>query len=252
MWDNTRALNRLSDLLVAAALLLAMYGAVRFAIHQPVFALSELRVVGAPGFVTLEQVEAITKRDFRGTFFTLDIERLRTSFEKLPWVRRADVRRQWPDRVDVVIEEHKPLARWGNDALVNIQGEVFEAAYDATLPVFNGPVGTAREIAVQYDMFHREFSAIGRKPVQLSLSPRRAWQVRLDNGMTLEIGREQVNTRVTRFLAAYAQTIEPLGRRADYVDLRYTNGFAVRVPGLAAITPATPQIPASPAARRGA
>lgn len=252
MWDNARALNRVSDLLVAAALLLVLYGAVRFAIHQPVFALSELRVVGAPGFVTLEQVEAITKRDFRGTFFTLDIGRLRTSFEKLPWVRRADVRRQWPDRVDVVIEEHKPLARWGNDALVNIQGEVFEAAYDAALPIFNGPVGTAREIAVQYGMFNREFSAIGRKPVQLRLSPRRAWQVRLDNGMTLEIGREQVNARIARFLAAYPQTLVPLGRRADYVDLRYPNGFAVRVPGLASTTPATPQTPAAPAARRGA
>ena len=252
MWDNARALNRVSDLLVAAALLLVLYGAVRFAIHQPVFALSKLRVVGAPGFVTLEQVEAITKRDFRGTFFTLDIERLRTSFEKLPWVRRADVRRQWPDRVDVVIEEHKPLARWGSDALVNIQGEVFEAAYDATLPLFNGPAGTAGEIAVQYDMFHREFAAIGRKPVQLRLSSRRAWQVRLDNGMTLEIGREQVNARVARFLATYAQTIEPLGRRADYVDLRYANGFAVRVPGLASTTPATPSTPVAPAARRGA
>lgn len=249
MWDNARALNRVSDLLVAAALLLALYGAVRFAIHQPVFALSELRVVGAPGFVTLDQVEAIAKRDFRGTFFTLDIERLRASFEKLPWVRGADVRRQWPDRVEVVVEEHKPLARWGSDALVNTQGEVFKAAYDATLPVFNGPAGTAREVALQYDFFRREFSVIGRTPVQVQLSTRRAWQVRLDNDMTLEVGREQVNTRVARFLAVYPQTMVPLGRRADYVDLRYANGFAVRVPGLASTTPAAP---ATPAARRGA
>lgn len=233
MWDSPSALNRLSDLLFAAALLLALYGVVRFAIHQPVFALSELRVVGAPGFVTLDQVEAITKRDFRGTFFTLDIVRLRTSFEKLPWVRKANVRRQWPDRVDVVIEEHKPLARWGADALVNTQGEVFKAAYDATLPQFSGPTGTAKDVAIQYDVFRREFAAIGREPVQVHLSPRRAWQVRLDNGLTLEVGREQIAARVARFLSAYSNTIAPLGRRADSVDLRYANGFAVRVPGLA-------------------
>jgi cell division protein FtsQ len=185
MWDNAAALDRLSELLFAMAALIVLVGVVRFAIHQPVFALNEVRVVGAPGYVTLDQVEAITQRDFRGTFFTLDIVRLRASFEKLPWVRKADVRRQWPDRVDVVIEEHRPLARWGNEALVNIYGEVFEAAYDGTLPVFTGPAGTAKEIVVQYDVFRRELAAIGRTPVQVRLSPRRAWQVRLDNGMTL-------------------------------------------------------------------
>ena len=240
MWNSAAALNRLSELLFAAVALMVLVGAVRFAIQQPVFALNELRVVGAPGYVTLDQLEAITQRDFRGTFFTLDIGRLRASFEKLPWVRKADVRRQWPDRVDVVIEEHKPLARWGSDALVNTQGEVFEAAYDATLPVFTGPTGTAKEIAVRYDVFRRELAAIGRMPVQVRLSPRRAWQVRLDNGMTLEIGREQVAARMSRFLSAYPQTIAPLGRRADYVDLRYANGFAVRVPELAPTVPARP------------
>ena len=240
MWNSAAALNRLSELLFAAAALMVLYGAVRFAIQQPVFALNELRVVGAPGYVTLDQLEAITQRDFRGTFFTLDIVRLRASFEKLPWVRKADVRRQWPDRVDVAIEEHKPLARWGSAALVNTQGEVFEAAYDATLPMFTGPTGTAKEIAVQYDMFRRELATIGRTPVQVRLSPRRAWQVRLDNGMTLEIGREQVAVRMSRFLSAYSQTIAPLGRRADYVDLRYVNGFAVRVPELAPIAPTRP------------
>ena len=240
MWDNAAALNRLSELLFAAVALMVLVGAVRFAIHQPVFALSEVRVVGAPGFVTLEQVEAITQRDFRGTFFTLDIERLRASFEKLPWVRKADVRRQWPDRVEVVIEEHKPFARWGNEALVNSYGEVFEAAYDGTLPVFTGPAGTVKEIVAQYDVFRRNLAAIGRTPVLVRLSPRRAWQVRLDNGMTLEVGREQVAARVARFLSAYPQTIAPLGRRADYVDLRYANGFAVRVPELAYNAPKRP------------
>ena len=245
MWDNAHALNRVSDWLLVAALLLALYGVVRFAIHQPVFALHELRVVDASGAVTRGQVETITQRDFRGTFFTLDIVRLRNSFEKLPWVRKADVRRQWPDRVDVVIEAHAPLARWGTDALVNTQGEVFVAELDADnekntrLPVFSGPTGTAKEVTQQYDVFRREFAAIGREPMQVHLSPRRAWRVRLDNGMTLEVGREQVAARVARFLLAYPHTIAPLGRRADAVDLRYANGFAVRVPGLTAAAPIT-------------
>jgi cell division protein FtsQ len=240
MWDNTAALNRLADVFFAAVALMILFAAARFAIHQPVFALNELRVLGASGHVTQDQVKAIAKRDFRGTFFTVDIVRLRTAFEKLPWVRKVDVRRQWPDRIDVVVEVHQPLARWGDTALVNVQGEVFTGTSDAALPVFLGPEGASAEIAVQYDVFRREFAAIGREPVQVRLSPRRAWQVRLDNGMTLEVGREQVAARIARFLTAYAQTIVPLGlgRRADYVDLRYANGFAVRVPGLTQAKPA--------------
>lgn len=247
MWDNPAALNRVSDLLLTAALLLVLYGAVRFAIHQPVFALREIRVIGAPGLVTHEQVETIARRDFRGTFFTLDIVRLRNSFEKLPWVRKAEVRRQWPDRVDVVFEEHQPLARWGADALVNRQGEVFRAAYEPVLPKFSGPEGTSREVAVQFDAFRRAFSAIGREPVEVHLSPRRAWQVRLDNGLALELGRDQLEARLARFLSIYPQTIAPLGRRADGVDMRYSNGFAMRVPGLAQVKePGAAAAPAAP------
>lgn len=235
MWHNAPALNRVSDLLFAVAALLALYGTIRFAIVQPVFALKDLRVVGATDHLTRDQVQAIARHDINGTFFTFDIARVRSSFEKLPWVRKADLRRQWPNGIEVVIEEHKPLARWserGNEGLVNLQGEVFKGVYHGTLPVFTGPPGTSQEIALQYDLFRRELAVVGREPVQVSLSPRRAWQVRLDNGMTLEVGREQVPARLARFLAAYPQTIAPLGRHADYVDLRYANGFAVRVPDI--------------------
>lgn len=249
MWDNPGALNRLSDVLLAAAGLMLLYGAIRFAIVQPVFAMQEIRVGGAAAYVTLDQVEAIAQRDIRGTFFTLDLERLRSSFEKLPWVRKAEIRRSWPDRIDVAIEAHQPLARWSNVALVNRQGEVFEAAYDGELPVFVGPAGTSREIALQYERLLGEFASIGREPVQVQLSQRRAWRVRLDNGMTLEIGREQIESRLARFLAAYGNTLAPLNRRIDYVDLRYANGFAARVPELAAVKPdAAPARAARPGA----
>lgn len=239
MWDNAAALNRTADLLVAVAGLIVLYSVIRFAIVQPAFAMREIRVAGSTAHVTLEQVEAIARRDVHGTFFTLDLVRLRTSFEKLPWVRKVDIHRSWPDRIDVVIEEHQPLARWDNVALVNQQGEVFEAAYDASLPVFVGPAGTSREVAIQYESLRRAFSSIGREPVHVQLSPRRAWRVRLDDGMTLEIGREPAASRLTRFLSAYQRALAPLNRRIDYVDLRYANGFAARVPELAAANAAT-------------
>jgi cell division protein FtsQ len=229
MWDNAAALNRTSDLLFAAAALMVLYAMLRWAVQLPVFALQEVRVGGAARHVTLDQVETIVRRDMRGTFFTLDLPAIHASFEKLPWVRSVSLRRHWPDR----LEEHVPYARWGSTALVNDRGEVFKAAYDGVLPVFEGPAGTATEIKARYEQFREQLAAIGRMPVHLHLSDRRAWRVQLDSGTTLELGRELTDVRLQRYIANHERTTGRLARRIDYVDLRYRDGFAVRIPELA-------------------
>jgi cell division protein FtsQ len=177
----------------------------------------------------------------RGNFFTLQLASTRVAFEKLPWVRRAEVRRQWPGLIEVVLTEHVPLARWGKSALVNVHGEVFEAAYDGSLPIFNGPDGTAKEIAIQYEHFRRSLAAIGKMPGEINVSPRRAWQIRLDDGMTVDFGRENVEERLRRFVSTYPRTIARMTRPVDRVDLRYANGFAARVPGLPPAAEAKPK-----------
>lgn len=232
MWHKPDALNRISDLLLTLAILLMIYGAAHFVVHLPAFALREVRVDGTLSHVTGEQLEAIVKRELKGNFFTLKLAAARTSFEKLPWVRQVQVRRQWPDRLEITLEEHLPLARWGAAALVNTYGEVFQAAYDGKLPLFVGPDGAAKEVVIQYDYFRRSLAAIGKVPLRVQVSPRRAWQIQLEDGLTLELGREQVEARLERFVAAYERTLGRLGRRIDYVDLRYANGFAVRIPEL--------------------
>lgn len=232
MWDRPDVLNRLADMLVAGAVLLAIYGAVHVVVRLPLFPLREVRVASALTHVTSEDIETVIKREIKGNFFTLDLAATRAAFEKLPWVRKGGVRRHWPARLDVTLEEHAPLARWGKRALVNTHGEVFEAVYAGALPVFVGPTESAKEIAIQYEYFRRSLAAIGKTPVQVRLSPRRAWEVRLDSGPTLELGRERVEARLAQFVAAYSRTLGRLERRIDYVDLRYANGFAVRIPEL--------------------
>ena len=234
MWDKPAALNRLSDLLVVAALLGLLYGGAAWLVRLPVFPITEVRVVTPLTHVTREQVENIVRREVRGNFFTLHLASTRTAFEKLPWVRRAEVRRQWPGLLEVALTEHVPLARWGKSALVNVHGEVFEAAFDGTLPVFNGPDGAAKEMAIQYEHFRRSLAVIGRTPGEINVSPRRAWQIRLDDGMTVDFGREKVEERLRRFVSTYPRTIARMTRPVDRVDLRYANGFAARVPGLPA------------------
>jgi cell division protein FtsQ len=233
MWDKPGALNAVANALFAAAALLVAYAVVHFAMRLPVFPLREVRLMEAPAHVTSQQVEAIVAREISGNFFTLDLARARAAFEKLPWVRNVNVRRQWPDRLEVSLEEHVPLGRWSATALVNTYGEPFTAAYDNALPSFVGPPGSEKEIAIQYGYFMRSLAALGMTPVQVQVSPRRAWQVKTSNGITLQLGRENVEPRFDRFVAAYERTVGRLQRRISYVDLRYPNGFAVGIPELA-------------------
>lgn len=232
MWDKPALMNPVASALFAAAALLVLAAVLMQVARLPAFSLREVRVVGALKHVARGQVEDVVRRELKGNFFTIDLPATRAAFERLPWVRKVNARRQWPARLDIALEEHVPFARWGAGALVNTHGEVFTAAYDGDLPVFIGPDGAAREIAIQYRYFQRSLGAIGETPVEIQVTARRAWQVRLASGMTLALGREAIEARLSRFVAAHERSLGRLGRRIDYVDLRYANGFAVRIPEL--------------------
>ena len=232
MWDNTAVLNRAAGLLYGAAALLMVCGCIHYVLHLPVFPLREIRFVGDVSHVTGEQIAAVVARELRGNFFTVDLVQARAAFEKLPWVRKVNVRRQWPDRLEIAVEEHRPLARWGSTALVNAHGEVFEAAINSTLPVLYGPDGTAAEVVARYEEFDRLLAPIGKRTVLVTLSARRAWHLRLDDGMVLQLGRENLQVRLADFVSAYPRTVARLPHPPSHVDLRYSNGFAARTQGL--------------------
>jgi cell division protein FtsQ len=169
-------------------------------------------------------------RHLNGNFFTVDLEKTRNAFQKLPWARNVSVRRRWPDKLEVAIEEHKELARWGNIALVNTYGELFQAASDSDLPVFYGPGDGVAEVAQHYVAYGLILSATDIKIAQLALTPRRAWQIKTTEDMVIELGREQTETRLAKFASVYETTLSGLGVNVKYADLRYPNGFAVRKP----------------------
>jgi cell division protein FtsQ len=227
-------LNGLANALFAAALLMVAYAAAHYAVRLPLYPLREVRMSETFHHVTPDQIEAIVRGEIDGNFFTVNLPRVRAAFERLPWVRKVEVRRQWPDRLDVALEEHVPLARWGADALVNTHGEVFTAAYNGKLLNFVGARESVKEITIQYEFFRRNLAEIGLTPVQIQVSPRRAWQIRADNGLMIDLGREDIEPRLERFVGAYPRTIGRLQRRIDHVDLRYSNGFAVRIAELRA------------------
>jgi len=232
MWDNVAALRMTSNLLFAVAAALMLYGAAHYVIHLPVFPLRQIQVTGDVAHVTREQVESVVTTELRGNFFTVNLEHARVAFEKLPWVRTVNVRRQWPDRLEFAVQEHQPLARWGSTALVSAQGEVFEAAISTPLPVLQGPEGTALEVVSRFQAFEHALEPVGRHIARITLSARRAWVLKLDDGTVLELGRDNLESRLAGFVSAYERTVARLPQPSTYVDLRYTNGFAVRSAGL--------------------
>ena len=252
MWNDTLTLNRLSATLLVLALALFAYGALRWLAAQPRFAIRTVQVQAA-GERALEHVSAERVAQFclpriNGTFFTTDLAQAKSAFEALPWVRSASVRRQWPDRLVVRLEEHQALARWNDDGgnrFVSVKGESFNAPGEkvlgAALPLLTGPEGSERDVVGHYAAFRERLAVIGKAPQVVALSARQAWTLRLADGMVVEIGREQpassVLSRVERFVSRYAATVGQVTSRVEVVDLRYPNGFAVRAPGLRAATP---------------
>ncbi|MDO8893282.1 MAG: cell division protein FtsQ/DivIB [Sulfurimicrobium sp.] len=240
MWDKPALMLWLANLLYAVAAILLLYAVLFLVVHLPVFPLREVKVNSELKHVTQEQVQFIVTRALKGNFFTLDLNKTRRTFEKLPWVRNVNVRRRWPDILEVTLEEHQALARWNNMALVNTHGELFQAASDQQLPLFIGPADSVQEVASQYQFFKQHLATTNRQPVQVSLSQRRAWQIKLDDGLVVELGREQVEQRLDKFVKVYDRSLGRLGqmkRAVDYVDLRYPNGFAVRLGTTAAQKP---------------
>jgi cell division protein FtsQ len=233
VWNDAAILNRVSALL--AVLALGVFGtiAIKWLAARPVFAIQRVVVTGEMHNADPVHIAAVVQHGLRGTFFTMDLAAARDALQKVPWVRHVSVRRQWPGRLEIAVEEHQPLARWNDTALVNTQGEVFDAEYGEELPDFYGPDGTAGEVAARYREFSAPLHNLQLGIDALSRSARGAWDVKLDDGMTIALGREQVGERWARWMQVserYRDRIAQGGQLAA-VDMRYANGFAARIIG---------------------
>lgn len=236
MWHKPQLMNVVSDLLMVIAGAALLFAAAVWGMRLPWFPLRELVVMHELQEVQRGELERAVSGLLLGNFFSVNLENLRQSLEKLPWVRHAEVRRQWPSRLEVRLEEHQPAARWGEGTsqLVNNFGEVFTASLtrDLLLPRLTGPTGSSAEVLRYYVDFSRTLQPTGRRPEQVVLSPRLAWFLKLEDGMLVELGREQtkapISLRLQRFVEYYPTLSDSSRQRPEAVDMRYPNGFALR------------------------
>jgi len=192
-----------------------------------------LDVEGDLDRTSANQVRAAAVDQASRGFFAADLHELRAAIEALPWIAQAEVARQWPDALHIRVVEHRPVARWNETGLFSDRGEVFRVdGSDGMqgLARLRGPESRREDVLDNWLAMRRSLGAIGLDIEQLEVDERGAWQVVLGSGVRLVLGREDVHERLDRYIAVHAQ-LNGDDRRARVVDMRYTNGLAVRWAG---------------------
>lgn len=190
----------------------------------------EVQIEGEFRHLRHEQIAAATRGLLRRGFFGVEVGVVQQRLDALPWVDEAAVRRIWPDGMQLRIREQVPVARWGEDGLLNARGELFRpdnAAAFTALPRLAGPPSLRERVIRRYIEFRQALQGIERHPTGIELDARRAWRVELDNGMKIRLGRQDEARRMALFIDIYPRVFAAAQQPARSVDMRYSNGFAV-------------------------
>ena len=226
--DVKRTTYLLGSLLVFTMVMLLLADKALAWLDKPV---SEVSIQGQIRHLDGQALAVQLANEIKAPILSLDVRTLRDEALANPWVHMAEVRRQWPASIEVTIAEQVPVARWGEQGLLNHQGDIFwpdlSAGYDF-LPRLNGPAHETRAIIAQYHDLSVLFSSYGIRIKELSLESRGAWNLVLDNGIQLVAGREELMPRLRRFLSIYDAQLAEVADQIEQIDIRYTNGVAVR------------------------
>ncbi|WP_289029218.1 cell division protein FtsQ/DivIB [uncultured Paraglaciecola sp.] len=190
-------------------------------------------VSGNRTFIDDVEIEALVKRTQSGSFFELNVDETHKTVEALPWVYRASVRKRWPSGLEIFVVEQTPAAIWNSDMLLNKNGDVFNAQISdpavvkqLKLPSLFGPGGSEQTALQGYRNMQSLLDSTSLHIVEMFLSERFAWNIQLNNGIRLNLGRIEFIDRLQRFVDLYP-LISEQDKQVDYVDLRYDTGLAV-------------------------
>ena len=249
---DVKLMNVTATLVYALFALVLLAAGAWWVLRQPFFPLAGIKVDGEVTHNNAVTLRANVAPQLAGNFFTVDLAKARAAFESVPWVRKAVVRREFPNKLRATLSEHVPVAHWGDEAdsrLINGFGEVFDAnvaEVDDDLPRLGGPLEQAGQVLGMYRVLQPLFAPYELAIEQLKLSSRGSWSVVLDSGAVLELGRgrsEEVAARTQRFLVTVAPVARQYGRTVSAVegaDLRHNEGYALRLRGVTTVTTEPP------------
>lgn len=215
--------RRISVLVVVVGTLAALL----WVLDRPVQVIS---MDGSFQRVSPGQIEKAAAPFAHAGFMSADLDAIQNAIETLPWVAHARVQRRWPDSLHVTVTEQAAAARWDESGLLNTRGELFVRSathVPAELPHLSGPEGTESQVAQRYLLVQGRMLEAGMRIAALRLDERGAWEMDLDSGVTVRLGRRAVDERIDRFIHTASQVIAHRMNEITYVDMRYSNGFAI-------------------------
>jgi cell division protein FtsQ len=244
---DVRVMNSVAAVIFAGVLLALTWQAVKWATRSPVFTVRAIALDAVLERSSVAGVRAVALPRLSGNFFSLDLDAARAAFEAVPWVRKAVVRRVWPNRLAVSLEEHQAAALWQSEGqrkerLVNTHGEVFEANVREVsaeeLPTLAGADANSAQMLLLHQRLNASLAPIAQQVQTLRLSSRGSWHAELAGGAKLELGRgtdDEVVARVDRLARTLAQVNARFGdkpRALVAADLRHPDGYALRLAGI--------------------
>jgi cell division protein FtsQ len=247
---DVRLMQWTSVALFGLAFLLCMASAVGWLLRHPVFSIQGITVKGNVTHSNVVTLRANVLPQLSGNFFTLNLLQARQAFEQIPWIRSALVRREFPNRLSVTLDEFQPVAQWGFEGdgkFLSVEGAVFEVNADdvdsETLPLLKGPESQAKTVLEMYKFLKPMMAKMDMSLDKLELSQRGSWTAQLASGATLELGhgtQEEISDRLQLFFKTLTQVASRYGRTVTSLlsaDLRYDNGYALRLRGVSTVVP---------------
>ncbi|MEN9373287.1 MAG: hypothetical protein RIR79_839 [Pseudomonadota bacterium] len=242
---DIRLMQLITRWLLLVFTLAALVSLARWVMHLTVFDIQHISISGNVQHHTEASLRSQITPHLKGTFFTLNLNEVKNVFQNVPWVRSAVIRREFPNTLRVILQEHHAVAYWGADneqRLINNYGEVFDAntgeLEEETLPRLHGPEGRGLEVLNMYYAITPYFDRAKIPLDELELSQGGGWRVVLDTGAVVELGhgeKAQIIPRVQQFTdtipyvtARYTRPLMAL----EYADLRHQNGYAIRLSGI--------------------
>ena len=227
MWHNYRVLNKISLGLIFVSLMFLFHAILKVSINSDLFMVKRINFVGDINHVTRDQFNSVVTKTFKGGFWNLNLREAKDSLEDLAWIKNVEIKRNWPNAIDVLVSERDAMARWKPGGLLDKSGELFDGAEDKRLSVLDGPIGQHGVVVAQYLSLTEVLEPYQVTIDQLRLTRQGSWHGRLSNGTAVALGEKSIASRLERLMRFLPESQSRYKSLVKFADLRYANGFSV-------------------------